>query len=52
MNFYCFEETGKTNWFDSDWCTKQKQYKNRNIIMIARKKSLLYHDDDEEDVNL
>jgi hypothetical protein len=33
MNFYCFENTDKTNWFDSDWLTGQRQYKNKNIIM-------------------
>ena len=39
MIFYCFENTDKTNWFDSDWCTRQKQYKNRNIIIITSKES-------------
>jgi hypothetical protein len=54
MIFYCFENTDKTNRFDSDWCTRQKQYKNRNIIIITNKESLLYHDHhhhhDDDDV--
>ena len=33
MTFYCFENTDKTNRFDSDWLTRQRQYKNKNIII-------------------
>ena len=48
IDFYSFENTHKTNWFDSDWGTRQKQYKNKNImiIIITSKEALLYHDDD------
>ena len=31
--FFCFENTDKTNRFDSDWLTRQRQYKNKNIII-------------------
>jgi hypothetical protein len=38
MNFYCFESnTDKTNRFDSDWLTRQRQYKNKNIIITTSK---------------
>jgi hypothetical protein len=36
MNFY------KKNRFDSDWCTRQEQYKNRNIIIRKGKESRMY----------
>ena len=36
MIFYCFENTDKTNRFDSDWCTRQKKYKNRNTIITTK----------------
>ena len=41
MNFCCFENTDKTNWVDSDWFIRQKQCKNRNIIIIGSKESRL-----------
>ena len=51
MNFYCFENTDKTNRFDSDWCTRQKQYKNKNIIIVTSKESRRHEDDDDDDVD-
>jgi hypothetical protein len=33
MILFCFENTDKTNRVDSDWCTRQKQDKNKNIII-------------------
>ena len=47
IDFYCFENTHKTNWFDSDWGTRQKWYKNKNIIIITSKESRVDHDDDD-----
>ena len=47
IDFYCFENTHKTNRFDCDWGTRQKRYKNKNIIIITSKKSRVDHDDDD-----
>ena len=43
LDFYCFENTDKTYQFDSDWGTMQKQYKNKNIIIITSKESRVDH---------
>ena len=40
IDFYCFENTDKTNGFDSDWGTRQKRYKNKNIIITTSKESM------------
>ena len=52
IDFYCFENTHKTNRFDCDWGTKQKRYKNKNIIIITSKESRVDHDDDGQDEDI
>ena len=47
IDFYCFENTDKTNHFDSDWGTRQKRYKNKNIIIITSKESRVDHHNDD-----
>ena len=47
IDFYCFENTHKTNRFDCDWGTWQKRYKNKNIIIITSKESRVDHYNDD-----
>ena len=52
IDFYCFENMDKTNRFDSDWGTRQKRYKNKNIMIITSKESRVDHDDDDQDEDI